>query len=352
MAQRKGPAVGTGGKGRKALTGRGPTPRAEDRPKHPAAKRAAGAARRAAGASPPRAARTGREASRAPAAAGRSSESTGAAAGRSSGSAGAGRGPARGGRATEEPQDELVTGRNAVAEALRARVPASTLLVAVGIDADDRVTEIVALAHKRQLEILELPRPELDRLTGRAPHQGIALRVPPYAYLHPDDLLGRALGAPLLVALDSVTDPHNLGSVIRSTAAFGGHGVVVPERRAAGVTASAWKASAGAAARIPVARAVNLTRTLTSYQKAGLQVIGLAADGDADLDTFPGGDEGLVIVVGSEGKGLSRLVGETCDALVSIPMSGAVESLNAGVAAAVALAEVSRRRRVAAAASR
>ena len=143
-----------------------------------------------------------------------------------------------------------------------------------------------------------------------------------------------------------MTDPHNLGSVIRSTAAFGGHGVLIPERRAAGLTASAWKASAGAAARIPVARAVNMTRSLTAYKKAGLFVIGLAADGDADLDTFVGGTEGLVVVVGSEGKGLSRLVGETCDALVSIPMSGAVESLNAGVAAAVALAEVARRRRV------
>ena len=325
MAQRKGPSVGTGGKGRKALSGRGPTPRAEERPKHPAAKRAASAARRAATSQPPRG---GRPAGALP-----------------------GRATAPRGRVGEESQEELVTGRNAVTEALRAKVPASALLVAIGIDADDRVTEAVALAHKRDLEILELPRPDLDRLTGRAPHQGLALRVPPYGYLHPDDLLARALagrGEPLLVALDGVTDPHNLGSVIRSTAAFGGQGVLLPERRAAGVTASAWKASAGAAARIPVARAVNLTRTLTAYKKAGLLVIGLAADGDAHLDTFTGGTDGLVLVVGSEGKGLSRLVGETCDALVGIPMAGAVESLNAGVAAAVALAEVARRRRVAA----
>lgn len=339
MAQRKGPAAGTGGKGRKALAGRGPTPKAEERPKHPAAKRAASAARRTATSQPPRGGR---------------SEGRPDAGGSAGGFGSTGRTPAPRGRASgagsgEEPQDELVTGRNAVTEAVRARVPASTLLVAIGIDADDRVTEAVALAHKRNLEILELPRPDLDRLTGRAPHQGIALRVPPYVYLHPDDLLTRALeagGSPLLVALDGVTDPHNLGSVIRSTAAFGGQGVLVPERRAAGVTASAWKASAGAAARIPVARAVNMTRALTTYKKAGLFVIGLAADGDADLDTFAGGTEGLVLVVGSEGKGLSRLVGETCDALVSIPMSGAVESLNAGVAAAVALAEVARRRRV------
>ncbi len=147
--------------------------------------------------------------------------------------------------------------------------------------------------------------------------------------------------APLIVALDSVTDPRNLGAVVRSAAAFGAHGVVVPERRAARMTAAAWKSSAGAAARLPVAHATNLVRTLKDYQDAGCQVVGLAASGDlslpdllADPDLASGP---LVVVVGSEGDGLSRLVGETCDRLLSIPMTSSVESLNAGVAASITL---------------
>ncbi len=133
--------------------------------------------------------------------------------------------------------------------------------------------------------------------------------------------------------------------MVRSVTAFGGHGVVVPERRAAGMTAGAWKTSAGTAARTPVARATNLTRTLEAYQKEGLFVIGLAADGEAELQDVAALDGPLVIVVGSEGKGLSRLVGETCDLRVRIPMPGGAESLNAGVAASVALYEAARRRR-------
>jgi 23S rRNA (guanosine2251-2'-O)-methyltransferase len=196
--------------------------------------------------------------------------------------------------------------------------------------------------------VLEVMRPELDRLTGGdLLHQGIALAVRPYEYAHPMDLLDRAQrsGTPLLVALDGVTDPRNLGAIIRSVAAFGGHGVVVPERRAAGVTAAAWKASAGALARVPVARATNLTRTLQSFAEANLLVVGLDADGELDLDDLEAATGSLALVVGGEGRGLSRLVGERCDLRVRIPMSGQVESLNASVAAAVALAEVARRRR-------
>ena len=142
-------------------------------------------------------------------------------------------------------------------------------------------------------------------------HQGLAAKIPAYEYAHPDDLLDRAteLGEPpLIVALDSVTDPRNLGAVVRSAAGFGAHGVVVPERRAAGMTASAWKTSAGAAARIPVAQTVNLVRQLKAYQEAGCMVIGLAADGDVSLPDLELGDGPLVVVVGAEGNGLSRLV--------------------------------------------
>jgi len=199
--------------------------------------------------------------------------------------------------------------------------------------------------------LMEVPRGELDRMTGGAVHQGLAARVPAYEYAHPDDLLERAAedGEPaLIVALDSVTDPRNLGAVVRSASGFGAHGVLIPERRAAGMTASAWKTSAGAAARVPVAQAVNLVRQLKAYQDAGCMVVGLAADGDVslpDLVSSEGLADGpLVVVVGSEGKGLGRLVSETCDQLVSIPMASGLESLNAGVAASIALYAIAQSR--------
>ena len=145
---------------------------------------------------------------------------------------------------------------------------------------------------------------------------------------------------PLIAALDGVTDPRNLGAIVRSAAAFGAHGVVVPARRGAGVTAGAWKASAGALARLPVARAANLARALQSYRDAGVFIAGLDAAGevgirDLDLATAP-----LVLVTGSEGRGLSRIVAQACDVLVQIPIAATTESLNAGVATGIALYEV------------
>jgi 23S rRNA (guanosine2251-2'-O)-methyltransferase len=232
-------------------------------------------------------------------------------------------------------------------EALRAHVPATALYVALGIDLDDRVNELVRTAADRGIPILEVSRSELDRLTGQAVHQGVGLQVPPYAYLPFEDLLGAAVEhprAPLLVALDGVTDPRNLGAVVRSAAGFGAHGVFLPERRAAGITATAWRTSAGAAARLPVSRVTNLTRALKACQQAGLVVVGLDADADTAIHDLEVAVGPLVLVVGSEGRGLSRLVGATCDLRVAIPMAAEVESLNAAVAAAVALAEVSRRR--------
>ena len=204
----------------------------------------------------------------------------------------------------------------------------------------------VGVAGERGIPILETPRGELDRLTDNAVHQGLAIQVPPYSYAHPADLIDPEVpGTPLVVALDGITDPRNLGAIVRSVAAFGGHGVVVPQRRSAGMTASAWKTSAGAAARVPVAQATNLTAALKDYRKAGFFVIGLDMDGDVELPGLALADEPLVIVVGSEGKGLSRLVRETCDQIVSIPMHAATESLNAGIATSVTLYEVARQRR-------
>jgi 23S rRNA (guanosine2251-2'-O)-methyltransferase len=241
-----------------------------------------------------------------------------------------------------------VLGRNPVLECLRAGVPATALYVAIGVDLDDRVSESVRLAADVGLSILEVPRADLDRLAAGALHQGVALQVPPYEYAFPEDVLATARESqapPLLVALDGVTDPRNLGAVVRSAAAFGAHGLVVPQRRSAGMTAVAWRTSAGAAAHLPVARATNLVRTLKDFAASGLMVVGLDAGGSMPLDAFLSATEPLVLVLGSEGRGLSRLVRETCDAAVSIPMAGPVESLNASVAAGVVLAEVARLRR-------
>ncbi|HET6212193.1 MAG TPA: 23S rRNA (guanosine(2251)-2'-O)-methyltransferase RlmB [Micromonosporaceae bacterium] len=241
---------------------------------------------------------------------------------------------------------ELLVGRNPLVEALRAHVPATALYLAHGIEVDDRINEIVRTIADRGIALLEVSRAELDRMTGGVLHQGVGLQVPPFAYELFEDLLAAAAEhpAPLLVALDGVTDPRNLGAVVRSAAAFGAQGVFVPARRAVGMTATAWRTSAGAAARLPVAQVTNLTRALKSCQERGFAVVGLDADGATSLYDLEVAVGPLVVVVGSEGRGLSRLAAATCDLRVGIPMATTVESLNASVAAAVALAEVSRRR--------
>jgi 23S rRNA (guanosine2251-2'-O)-methyltransferase len=308
----KGATVGSGGQRRRGLEGKGPTPKAAEREYHPAHKRARVAAKRSGSGAP----------------------------------GPGGRGQARSKSRSSKASSEMVYGRNSVVEALRADVPVATMYLATRIDTDDRVREALKLATERGLAILETPRGELDRLTDGGVHQGMALQVPPYEYAHPNDLIDPEMpGIPLVVALDGITDPRNLGAIVRSVAAFGGHGVVVPERRSVGMTASAWKTSAGAAARIPVARASNLTRALEEFKKAGFFILGLDMDGDVELPDLALATEPLVIVTGSEGKGLSRLVRETCDQIVSIPMSSAVESLNAGLATGVTLYEIARQRR-------
>jgi 23S rRNA (guanosine2251-2'-O)-methyltransferase len=240
-----------------------------------------------------------------------------------------------------------VAGRNAVVEALRSNVPVKALYVAERIDVDDRIREVWQIAAERHLPLLEAPRAELDRITAGAVHQGLVLSVPPYEYAHPDDVLAAAHDAgeaPLVVALDGVTDPRNLGAIVRSAAAFGAHAVVVQQRRSAGMTASAWKASAGAGARIPVARATNLARQLRAYRDAGLVVVGLASDGEVEIGDIDGADDPLCLVVGGEGSGLSRVAAQACDVVARIPITREVESLNAGVAAGIALYAVARAR--------
>lgn len=304
------PISGSGGRRRKALQGRGATPKAAEREGHKAFRQARSTDKGTTdkGTTVPRASRSRKSAS-----------------------------PA-----------EWVAGRNSVVEALEANIPVTTLYVAEQTDRDDRLRDAFRIAAGRGISMLEVSRHALDRMTDRAVHQGIALKVPAYEYCDPADLVERAhevSEVPLVVALDSVTDPRNVGAVVRSAGAFGVHGVVVPERRAAGMTASAWKTSAGAAARVPVARATNLTRQLRDYQAAGLAVAGLDAEGAVDIADLDLALQPLVVVVGSEDKGLSRLVRETCDVLVRIPMASTTESLNAGVAAGIALYEIDRRRR-------
>jgi 23S rRNA (guanosine2251-2'-O)-methyltransferase len=299
------PTAGSGGRVRRGLEGRGPTPKAEDRTKHPAHRRA-------------KAKERAKERNRRPDR-----------------------------KDATESTVEWVYGRNPVVEALRAGVPVNAIYVAEGTERDARLREALLIAVEHGISLLEVPRIELDRLTSHGAHQGLAVQIPPYEYAHPDDLLNRAYDAdevPLIVALDGVTDPRNLGAITRSAAAFGAHGVLVPERRTASMTASAWKTSAGAAARIPVARATNLNRALKSYKDAGLTIVGLDMGGEVELPDLAAASEPLVLVVGSEGKGLARLVRENCDVIVSIPMTSATESLNAGIAGGVALYEISRRR--------
>ena len=323
MAIKKGPTKGSGGKHRNALKGKGPTPKAEDRVYHKAYKAKKAADRRKM-ADPRLAARR------------------------------------RAAKFTSE-SDDLVIGRNAVLEALRCGVPATTLYVAARIEHDDRTREIVRLAGIHGLHLLEADRLEMDRIARSSNHQGVVLKAQPFQYSSLAELVDRAdkkarameaadsesariAARPLFIALDGVTDPQNLGAVIRSAAAFGANGVILPERRSASVTA------AGAAAHMPVARVVNLTKAIESLKERGYYSVGLDGGGDALVGETGFETDPLVVVLGSEGNGLSRLVREACDSIAGIPMSNMVESLNASVAAGITLYAVARARREAAAA--
>ncbi|MSY89261.1 MAG: 23S rRNA (guanosine(2251)-2'-O)-methyltransferase RlmB, partial [Actinobacteria bacterium] len=298
-SSKKGPTGGTGGKNKRRLEGKGPTPKAEDRPYHAAAKRKKAAEKKVS----PRT-RTGR---------------------------------------SEKPKGEIVSGRNAVLEALRASVPATELIVARSIDVDDRVAEALQLALHHQLPIREVHRAELEGINANS--QGIILAIKPYQYSSFQEIAERANHPILIVALDGVTDPRNLGAIVRSAAAFGAAGVVMTERRAAAMTASAWKSSSGAAARLPVAQVTNMARTIEDAKKLGCFVIGLDGESDQTLSGLKVAKENVMVVVGSEGKGLSRLVREKCDLVVSIPMRATTESLNASVATSIALFWVDEQRR-------
>lgn len=319
-ASKKGPAGGTGGKNKKRLTGKGPTPKAEDRPYHAAAKRKKAVAKKSSSKTTPR----------------------GAGIVKTARSDGKEIRPTRAPR-SDRPRGEIVAGRNAVLEALRESVPSTELLVARSIEVDDRVAESLKLALHLGLPIREAHRAEVEGISPNS--QGIILAIKPFQYSSFEEIMQRAKYPALIVALDGVTDPRNLGAIIRSAAAFGAAGVVMTERRAASMTAAAWKSSAGAAARLPIAQVTNLARTIDAAKKEGLFVVGLDGESEELISTMKIASEAIMIVVGSEGKGLARLTREKCDLVISIPISATTESLNASVATAIALFFVDQARR-------
>jgi 23S rRNA (guanosine2251-2'-O)-methyltransferase len=240
-----------------------------------------------------------------------------------------------------------IEGRRAVLEALRAGSDIRQLIMVEGIELGAQLQEIVMLAAEADIEVLAVSRKELEAQSQTKKSQGVVAVVPDPLYHDPEDLmLGAENGdkAPLLVMLDGIQDPHNLGAIARTANAAGAHGIIIPERRAVGITAGAVRASAGALEHIKVSKVTNLNRTIEKMKELGMMVIGLDAEGDVEYTEadFSGP---VVIVIGAEGEGLSRLVRENCDQIASIPMVGELSSLNASVSAALVLYEAFRQRR-------
>lgn len=246
----------------------------------------------------------------------------------------------------ETDTDGLIEGRNAVIEALRAGTAIDKIYIARG-ETDATLGHIASTARNKGVVVTEADRRKLDGMSRTKSHQGVIAVAAVREYASVDDILNAARGkgeAPLIVVCDELSDPHNLGAVIRTAECAGAHGVIIPKRRSAGLTAIVAKTSAGAVSYLPVARVPNLTAALKSLKEQGLWVFGTAADGGTTLydADFQGA---AAVVIGSEGDGMSRLVREQCDFLVSIPMRGQLNSLNASAAAAVVLYEAVRQRR-------
>ena len=244
--------------------------------------------------------------------------------------------------APRETPENLIVGRNAVREALRAGRDMEKLLVSRG-EATGSLREILALAREKGVVVQEVDRRRLDEMAEN--HQGVAALASMYAYSTLEEILALAREKgepPFLVVLDGITDPHNLGAIVRTAECMGAHGVILPERRAVGLTPAAMNAAAGALEWIKVARVTNLTRALETLKAQNVWTYATDMDGeDYRRVNFSGG---CALVIGAEGQGVSRLVRETCDQVVSIPMKGHIDSLNASVAAGVILAEIARQR--------
>ncbi len=312
---KKGAIVGSGGQRRRGLEGKGPTPKAEDRSWHPAAKRKAMLDKLK-----------------------QKQEQLEASRNRVSARV----------RALNIPvEHEIICGRNPVREAIASGLDPLRVFITNGLIGDSRVEEVIRTATALGAPIVELTRSDLDYLTDESVHQGVAIEVGAYEYCQALDLLEKPVREgrkPLIVALDGVTDPHNLGAVLRSGSAFSIDGVLLPTRRSASVNMTVWKVSAGAACRVKVARETNLVNALEKLKKSGCFIVGLDANADCTVSEMNLATESLVLVTGAEGKGISRLVREHCDLIVSIPISSSMESLNAAVATGIALYEIDRLR--------
>jgi 23S rRNA (guanosine2251-2'-O)-methyltransferase len=250
-------------------------------------------------------------------------------------------------REREEAPENMLEGRNAVTEALSAGRTIDKLFVADG-DTDRALGRICAMAKQAGAVVVPTDRRKLDYMSATGAHQGVIAMVAAHDYASIDDILKKAQDAgepPLIVICDELSDPHNLGAIIRTAECAGAHGIIIPKRRSVGLTAVVGKASAGALEYMPVARVSNITAAIDTLKKAGVWVYGTAAEGDttlykADLKSA------AAIVIGNEGEGMSRLVSERCDFKVSIPMKGSISSLNASAAAAIMLYEAVRQRSV------
>nr|MBO2493701.1 23S rRNA (guanosine(2251)-2'-O)-methyltransferase RlmB [Clostridia bacterium] len=237
-----------------------------------------------------------------------------------------------------------VEGRNPVIEALRAGKTIEKILVTKG-SREGAVRDILRMARERGIVVQEVDRKRLDSMSQTGAHQGIIALVVPYTYVSVEDILERARRTnepPFVVVLDCIEDPHNLGAIIRTAECCGVHGIIIPKRKAVGITPTVVKASAGAVAYVPVAKVTNVASTLELLKEQGLWVVGAEAQATPyNVQDMKGP---IALVIGSEGKGLRRLVKEKCDYLVGIPMKGKINSLNASVAAAILMYEVLRQR--------
>lgn len=299
------PKRGSGAKNRGTLSGRGPTPKAEDRTYHPAYAKKVQRERKIV-----------REAALA-----KSMTKTAVRA---------------------KPGNEIVVGRNQVIEAVRSGIDIQRVFIAAD-PSQGKMQEVFEALAGTGAPFKEVTKRDLDRASDGAAHQGIAIEVGEYRYWDLEELIADSTQRTkpgLLVALDHITDPHNVGAVLRSGAAFGADGIILPDRRSAGVGVVAWKVSAGAAARVPAARVGNLVQALMKCKEAGFFIVGLDGDTDRSVRGLDLASEPIVLVTGAEGAGLSRLVRQTCDLIVSIPTTGNIESLNAAVATGIALYEI------------
>ena len=243
----------------------------------------------------------------------------------------------------ELPEDDhILVGRNPIREALRAGRPVEKLLVASG-DLSGGAQEIVRLAREAGAVVQRVDRTRLDQIYPA--HQGMLAYVAAVSYVELEDILSAAEAKgedPFIILLDGITDPHNLGAIVRSAECAGAHGVVIPERRAAGLTPTVAKAAAGALNYMPIARVKNLNRVIEALQEKNIWVVGTAMDGENAFTADFSGP--IALVIGSEGEGIARLTLEKCDRTVALPMKGRIESLNASVAAGILMYEIARAR--------